>query len=241
MTVPHENPDCDNTTDTPQNVNLTEDKQPDLEDVPELGTEVEVNGSEEDSPGIVNERRSAPFMAAIDDAREKLLSVCLNQLTNAELEKYLGTKVDNSNLSGEHESGPQPSTSDGRQSRLRGTIVNYQESSMDDDSDGEIVSELESEPDKSDSWLPPRRSSRRASRHGPSSARIAAQHSKGSKGTGAKNLLVALVHLYLLILRQVAHQGQPPVRKALSAMLKMTLTYQTPHWQRTPLENEKVF
>ena len=57
---------------------------------------------------------------------------------------------------------------------------------MDDDSDGEIVSEFESEPDKSDSWLPPRRSSRRVSRHGPSSARIAAQRSKGSKGTGGK-------------------------------------------------------
>ena len=140
--------------------------------------------SEEDLPTIDNERRSVSFMAAIDDAREKLLKVHLNQLTNAELERYLCTKVDNSNTGGVHESGQQPSTSDGRHSRLRSKFVNYQESSMDDDSDGQILSEPESDPDNTDSWLPPRRSTRRASRHGPSSARIAAQ---GSKGTGAKS------------------------------------------------------
>ena len=186
LTVLHENTNCDNTVDTPQNVNLIEENQPNLEDVPELGTEVEVNVSEEDTPVTVDEHRSAPFMAAIDDAREKLLTVSLNQLTNAELEKYLCTKVDNSDLRSEHESEPQPSTSTGRQSRLRGTIVNYQESSMEDDSDGRIVSDPESELDNTDSWVPPRRSTRRVSRHGPSSARIAAQCSKGLKDTVAK-------------------------------------------------------
>ena len=82
---------------------------------------------------------------------------------------------------------------------------------MDDDSDGEIVLEFESEPDKV------------------------------QKELVVKDLLGVLVHLYLLILHQVAHQEQPPVREALSVMLKMTLTYQTPHWQRIPQENEKVF
>ena len=54
--------------------------------------------------------------------------------------------------------------------------MNYQESSIDDDSDGQILFDHENK----ENWQPSRWPNRRVSRYGPSSARIAAQSSKPS-------------------------------------------------------------
>ena len=126
--------------------------------LPQMYTNVNASEPEPESP--VNECHSIPFMAAIDDAREKLLSVRLNQLTNAKLDRYLGTSLENCNTkvdksveASDHESDQQPSTSDGRHSRLHNKPVNYQESSLDNDTDGQILSDIESK----ENWQPPRR------------------------------------------------------------------------------------
>ena len=122
----------------------------DIPNIPDIGKEVEINNSSDSSDNSnesLKSRRSAPYLSAIDNAREKLLSIKLSHLTNAELEKYLGTNKDIATKVDKTvpDSDPLPGTSSGRSSRLCAKPVNYQESSLDDDSDGEIVSDAESD------------------------------------------------------------------------------------------------
>ena len=87
LTLHLEENNIDNPTDEPHNAILSNDNPSTLEEIPEMGTEVEVNAFKSETELLENEHCSIPFMALIDDARDKLLSICLNQLSNAELER----------------------------------------------------------------------------------------------------------------------------------------------------------
>ena len=163
---------------TTADADVTSPELPDDPTVPEVGAETTVlSDSQEDSEQSSFEQpvRTAAFCRAVEDARDKHLKVKLEMLTNAELEKYLNVKTDNTDTNKDNEEtystpDPQPGTSQGSRTS-RYNPVNYAESSA---SEGGAIHGDSSDSDWSENSTPSHPKTA-AMYHGPSTARMAAQ------------------------------------------------------------------